>query len=168
LPHHLHISDFVQTQNKAKILTMTVGWFFSPLWKGMLSLLIHRSSVSSSGCLCSRFLPAHRMRYFFLLLLMISENFSLFSLRVRSMPLPSGSVPCLPCTACLPRYPDVYAICLPLPFCLCKHILGVMLEARDETNTSLPFGSLLTQIILQSAISVAGESKMKVQNPISK
>jgi hypothetical protein len=38
----------------------------------------------------------------------------------------------------------VYAICLHLPFCLCKHILGVILEARDEGNTSLPFGCLLT------------------------
>jgi hypothetical protein len=28
--------------------------------------------------------------------------------------------------------------------------LGVMLEARDENNTGLPFGCLLTQIILQS------------------
>jgi hypothetical protein len=26
--------------------------------------------------------------------------------------------------------------------------MGVMLEARDENNTGLPFGSLLTQIIL--------------------
>lgn len=42
----------------------------------------------------------------------------------------------------------VYAICLPLPFCLCKHILGVILEARDEGDTGLPFGYLLTQIIL--------------------
>jgi hypothetical protein len=42
----------------------------------------------------------------------------------------------------------VYAIHLHLPFCLCKHILGVILEARDESNTGLPFGCLLTQIIL--------------------
>jgi hypothetical protein len=38
----------------------------------------------------------------------------------------------------------VYAICLRLPFCLCKHILGVILEARDESNTGLPYGCLLT------------------------
>jgi hypothetical protein len=55
-----------------------------------------------------------------------------------------------------------------LPFCLCKHILGVMLKARDENNTGLPFGCLLTQIILQSGINVVGQSKMKIQNPISK
>jgi hypothetical protein len=43
-----------------------------------------------------------------------------------------------------------------------------MLEARDEGNTDLPFGYLLTQIILQSDISIAGEPKMKIQDPISK
>jgi len=42
----------------------------------------------------------------------------------------------------------IYAIHLRLPFCLCKHISGVILEARDEGNTGLPFGCLLTQIIL--------------------
>jgi hypothetical protein len=51
----------------------------------------------------------------------------------------------------------VYAIHLRLPFCMCKHILGVILEARDESNTGLPFGCLLTQIILQSGISIASE-----------
>jgi hypothetical protein len=55
-----------------------------------------------------------------------------------------------------------------LPFCLCKHILGVILEAHDESNTGLPFGCLLTQIILQSGISIAGELKMKIQDPLSK
>jgi hypothetical protein len=58
----------------------------------------------------------------------------------------------------------VYAIHLRLPFCLCKHIL----EARDEGNTGLPFGCLLTQIILQSGINITGEPKMKIQQPISK
>jgi hypothetical protein len=48
----------------------------------------------------------------------------------------------------LKRAQFVYAIHLRLPFCLCKHILGVILEARDESNTGLPFGCLLTQIIL--------------------
>jgi hypothetical protein len=46
--------------------------------------------------------------------------------------------------------------------------LGVILEARDENNTGLPFGCLFTQIILQSSINVTGEPKMKIQNPISK
>jgi hypothetical protein len=68
----------------------------------------------------------------------------------------------------LKRAQFVYAIHLCLPFCLCKHILGVILEARDESNTGLPFGCLLTQIILQSGISIAGEPKMRIQNPIGK
>lgn len=38
----------------------------------------------------------------------------------------------------------VYAVHLCLPFCLCKNILGVMLEARDESNAGLPFGCLFT------------------------
>jgi hypothetical protein len=55
-----------------------------------------------------------------------------------------------------------------LPFCLCKHILGVILEARDESNTGLPFGCLLTQVFLQSGIGVIGELNMKIQDPICK
>jgi len=62
----------------------------------------------------------------------------------------------------------VYAVHLHLPFCLCKHILGVMLEAHDEGNAGLPFGCLLTQIILQSGVNVNGEPKMKIQQPIRK
>jgi len=68
----------------------------------------------------------------------------------------------------LERAQFVYAIHLRLPFCLCKHILGVILKARDEGNTGIPFGFLLTQIILQSCISIAGEQKMKIQDLISK
>jgi len=48
----------------------------------------------------------------------------------------------------LKRAQFVYAVHLRLPFCLCKHILGVILEAHDEGNAGLPFGCLLTQIIL--------------------
>jgi len=44
----------------------------------------------------------------------------------------------------LKRAQFVYATCVHLPFCLCKHILGVILEARDESNTGLPYGCLLT------------------------
>jgi hypothetical protein len=68
----------------------------------------------------------------------------------------------------LKRAQFVYAIHLRLPFCLCKHILGVILEARDESIAGLPFGCLLTQIILQSGINVNGEPKMKIQQPINK
>jgi hypothetical protein len=38
----------------------------------------------------------------------------------------------------------------------------------NEGNTGLPFGCLLTQIILQSGINTIGEPKMKIQQPISK
>jgi hypothetical protein len=62
----------------------------------------------------------------------------------------------------LKRAQFVYAVQLRLPFCLCKHILGVLLEARDEGNTGLPFGCLLTQIILQSVVNFTGEPKMKI------
>jgi len=62
----------------------------------------------------------------------------------------------------------VYAVHLRLPFCLCKHFLGVMLEARDESNTGHPFGCLITQIILQSGINVNGEPRMKIQQALSK
>jgi hypothetical protein len=68
----------------------------------------------------------------------------------------------------LKRAQFVYAVHLRLPFYLCKHILGVMLEARDESNTGLPFGCLITQIILQSGINVNGEPRMKIQQPLSK
>jgi len=62
----------------------------------------------------------------------------------------------------LKRAQFFYAVHLCLPFWLCKHILGVMLEARDEGNACLPFGFLFTQIILQSGINVTGEPKMKI------
>jgi len=39
---------------------------------------------------------------------------------------------------------------------------------RPAMRAILPFGCLLTQIILQSGISVAGEPKMKIENPLSK
>jgi hypothetical protein len=62
----------------------------------------------------------------------------------------------------------VYTVHFRFPFCLCKHILGVMLEARDEGAASLPFAYLLTQIILQSGINVDGEPRMKMKQPLSK
>jgi hypothetical protein len=43
----------------------------------------------------------------------------------------------------------LYAIVMQTPFCLCKYILHTMLEVRDEKNTSLSFGCLITQICLQ-------------------
>jgi hypothetical protein len=52
----------------------------------------------------------------------------------------------------------VYAVHFRLPYCLCKHILGVMLEARDVGTAGLPFGCL----------NVNGEPRMKMQQPLSK
>jgi hypothetical protein len=72
------------------------------------------------------------------------------------------------CDLVLKKAQFVYAIHLCLPFCLCKHIMRIILEARNEGNTGLPFGCLLTQIILQSGINITGEPKMKIQQPISK
>jgi hypothetical protein len=68
----------------------------------------------------------------------------------------------------LKRAQFVYSVHLCLPFCLCKHILGVMTETRDEGNAGLPFGCLITQIILQSGVNVTGEPTMKIQQSISK
>jgi hypothetical protein len=42
----------------------------------------------------------------------------------------------------------LYAIVIQTHFCLCKHILYTMLMVRDEKNTSLFFGCLITQICL--------------------
>jgi hypothetical protein len=41
--------------------------------------------------------------------------------------------------------------------------MGIILEARDENNTGLPFSCLLTQIILQSGISIAGDTGSQQQ-----
>jgi hypothetical protein len=41
-----------------------------------------------------------------------------------------------------------------------------MLEARDENTTGLPFGCLITQIIIKSSINIYGEPKMKIQDPL--
>jgi hypothetical protein len=43
-----------------------------------------------------------------------------------------------------------------------------MLKARDEGTTGLPFGCLLSQIILQSGINIDGEPRMKIKQPLSK
>jgi hypothetical protein len=121
------------------------------------------------------------MRWYSLHLWMISESFSIQFHKERSAPPPSGSPQRMLAKIVhnlwpvvrrndliLKRALFVYAIHLRLPFCLCKHILGVILEACDESNTDLPFGCLLNQIILQPGISIAGEPKMKIQDPLNK
>jgi hypothetical protein len=60
----------------------------------------------------------------------------------------------------LKRAEFVYAISL----CL----LAFLPMQAYEGNAGLPFSCLLTQIILQLGISIAGEPKMKIQDPINK
>jgi len=52
----------------------------------------------------------------------------------------------------------LYAIMMQTHFFLCKHILHTMLEIRDEKNTSLPFGCLITQIYLQVVTDISNSS----------
>jgi hypothetical protein len=49
----------------------------------------------------------------------------------------------------------LYAIVMRTHFCLCKHILHTMLEVRDETNTSLSFGCLMSHICLQFVTNIS-------------
>jgi hypothetical protein len=60
----------------------------------------------------------------------------------------------------------LYAIIMRFPFCLCKHILNIMMEARDETTTGLPFSYFIPQIIMQYGIDISGEPKIKIQDPL--
>jgi hypothetical protein len=60
-----------------------------------------------------------------------------------------------------------YAIMMQTPFCLCKHILHTMLEVRDEKNTSLSFGCLITQFCLQVVTDISNwEPRSRIQNPL--
>jgi len=62
----------------------------------------------------------------------------------------------------------LYAIVMWTPFCLCKHILHTMLEVRDEENTSLSFGCLITQIFLQVVPDISdSEPCSRIPNPLS-
>jgi hypothetical protein len=61
----------------------------------------------------------------------------------------------------------LYAIVMRTPFCLCKHILHTMLEVRDEKNTSLSFGCLITQICLQVMIDISdSKPRSRIPNPL--
>jgi len=63
----------------------------------------------------------------------------------------------------------LYAIAMRTPFCLYKHILHTMLEVHDETNTSLSFGCLITQICLQLVANISdSESKSRIPDPFGK
>jgi len=75
----------------------------SPQLQAISSLLILRSSVTSSESQCSRFRPACTMRWCFLHPWMISGNSSVPFPKVRSALLPFGLVPYHPPTAFWPR-----------------------------------------------------------------
>jgi hypothetical protein len=61
----------------------------------------------------------------------------------------------------------LYAIVMKTPFYLCKHILHTMLEVRDETNTSLSFGCLITHICLQFVTDISNSKpKSRIPDPL--
>jgi hypothetical protein len=61
----------------------------------------------------------------------------------------------------------LYAIVIRTPFCLCKHILHIMLEVRDEKNTSLSFGCLITHICLQVVTDISdSEPRSRIPDPL--
>jgi hypothetical protein len=61
----------------------------------------------------------------------------------------------------------LYSIVMQTPFCLCKHILHNMLEVRDEKNTNLSFGCLITQICLQVMTDISdSEPRSQISDPL--
>jgi hypothetical protein len=61
----------------------------------------------------------------------------------------------------------LYAIVMWTPFCLCKHILHTMLEVRNEKNTSLSFGCLITQIYLQVVTNISdSKPRSRILDPL--
>jgi hypothetical protein len=52
----------------------------------------------------------------------------------------------------LKRAQFLYAIVMRLPFCLCKHILNIMLESRDDHATGLPLLRTLSRKLFFSLI----------------
>jgi hypothetical protein len=61
----------------------------------------------------------------------------------------------------------LYAIVMRTLFFLCKHIIHTMLEVRDEKNTSLFFGCLITQICLRVVIDILySEPRSRILYPL--
>jgi len=61
----------------------------------------------------------------------------------------------------------LYVIVMKTLLCLCKHILHTMLEVRDETNTGLSFGYLITQICPQCVTDISdSEPRSRIPNPL--
>jgi len=58
----------------------------------------------------------------------------------------------------------LYALCMRMLFCLCKHILNLMLEMRDEHSTGVLFACLITRLIIQSEIDVSAQPEMRIQD----
>jgi hypothetical protein len=83
--------------------TMTMGWYFSPLLTGISSLLIPRSSVTSSEYQSLSCLAVLIMRWCFLPLWTISESSSMHFHREKSVLPPSRSAHCLILIACWPK-----------------------------------------------------------------
>jgi hypothetical protein len=61
----------------------------------------------------------------------------------------------------------LYVIMMQTPFFLCKYILHTILEVRDEKNTSLSFGCLITQICLQVVTDISDfEPRSRIPDPL--
>jgi hypothetical protein len=60
----------------------------------------------------------------------------------------------------------LYALCMSMPFCLCKHILNLMLEMRDEHTIGFPYACLITKLIIQSGIDVSVKPMMRIQDSL--
>jgi hypothetical protein len=60
----------------------------------------------------------------------------------------------------------LYALCMRMPFYLCKNILNLMLEMRGEHSTELPFACLITTLIVQSGIDISAQLVMRIQDPL--
>jgi hypothetical protein len=66
----------------------------------------------------------------------------------------------------LKRAQFLYALCMRMPFCMCKHILNRILEMRDDHSTGLQFACLVTKFYLQVMTDISTEPKMRVQDPL--
>jgi hypothetical protein len=123
---------------------MTMALSFSRPLQGMLSLLILRLLVRSLECQFFRSLPTRIMELYCLILWMSSWNSFILPPQVeeQSTTIKIGTLSPLHLMLAkiaqhnlwpivrrsnliLKRAQFVYAICLRLPFCLCKHIMGI-------------------------------------------
>jgi hypothetical protein len=65
----------------------------------------------------------------------------------------------------LKRDQFLYALSMRMPFCLCKQILTIILDSRDDHTTGLPFACLVTKICLEFVTDIYTEPKMRVHDP---